>query len=150
MKVYVENSVIGGYYDKEFKRPTRKLFDLFRLEIHQPVISELTLVELMDGAPEQVIDLIDELQEHKLIVLPRTKESTQLTKAYLKKGVVTQNWKEDAEHIAIATVHNVDVLVSWNFRHILKLDRIEGFNNVNKSLNYHPIEIKSPMRFIYE
>ncbi len=56
----------------------------------------------------------------------------------------------DAQHIALASVERVDILVSWNFRHIVNIDRIHAFNSVNLRLGYPLLEIRSSREIIYE
>ena len=71
-------------------------------------------------------------------------EANVLAREYVKAGVIGQASYADAEHIATATIARADVLVSWNFRHILNLDRIHGYNSVNVRLGHALIEIRSP------
>ena len=141
LRVYIENSVIGGYFDEEFEVPTRKLFDLFKTGVYKPVISSHVIKELDDGAPDYVKNILTtidcEIQE-------MNREMQELAKIYIDHNAVTINYINDALHIAIATVLGVDVLVSWNFRHIVNLDRIKIFNAVNIMQGYKAIEIRSP------
>ncbi len=75
-------------------------------------------------------------------------ESIALANAYLKEGVIAERSLSDARHIAIATVERVDVLVSWNFKHIVNLNRIRMINSVNLKFGYSLIEIRSPMEVV--
>lgn len=72
-------------------------------------------------------------------------ESEELAEEYVRQEVVSRRMLVDAQHIAVATVARVDVLVSWNFRHIVNLDRIRGFNAVNLRMGYSMLEIRSPL-----
>lgn len=54
----------------------------------------------------------------------------------------------DAQHIATATISRVDVLVSWNFKHIVNLEKIHGYNSVNLRLGYPILEIRTPIEVI--
>ena len=67
-----------------------------------------------------------------------------LADTYIDEKVVEKTSIEDCRHIALATIHKVDVLASWNFKHIVNLDRIKGYNSVNLRLGYSMIEIRSP------
>jgi hypothetical protein len=78
------------------------------------------------------------------IVLPDTEEAADLANAYLSRGIVGPGSHADALHVALATVGRVDVLVSWNFRHIVNLGRIRLFHSVNIGRGYGTIEIRSP------
>ena len=73
-----------------------------------------------------------------------TEEAIKLADTYINEKVVGKTSLEDCRHIALATIHKVDVLASWNFKHIVNLDRIKGYNSVNMRLGYSIIEIRSP------
>ena len=73
-----------------------------------------------------------------------TPAADELARRYLAEGILAANMLADAQHIAMATVANVDVLVSWNFRHVVNLQRIHAYHGVNAKLGYAPIEIRSP------
>ena len=76
-------------------------------------------------------------------------EAEALANAYLKAQVVNAKHIVDAQHIAIASVARVDVVVSWNFRHIVNLTKIRGFNSVNLRLGYPLLEIRSPRDLVH-
>ena len=73
-----------------------------------------------------------------------TEETVKLADTYISEKVVGKTSLEDCRHIAMATLYKVDVLASWNFKHIVNLDRIKGYNSVNMRLGYTIIEIRSP------
>jgi predicted nucleic acid-binding protein len=145
LTIYIENSVIGGYFDSEFEEPTRKLFEEFRNKNYIPVISAHVITELENGAPQQIIDNLETIDYEKFEI---EQEMEDLAKKYLKNNIVTKKYYDDALHIAIATVIGVDVLVSWNFKHIVNLDKIKKFNSVNLNENYHILEIRTPKEMI--
>ncbi len=147
-RVYLDNSVIGGTFDAEFEEDTRGLLELIRTGEMQPVISEVTEAEAR-RAPEQVRELLDELLfDLNAEDVQLSAEAEALAAAYIAAGVVTQKYEADALHIALATLAKVDVLVSWNFRHIVNLKRIQGFNGVNLMRGYSTLEIRSPKEVI--
>ena len=78
-----------------------------------------------------------------------TAEAILLADTCIKEKVVGKTSLEDCRHIAIATINKVDVLASWNFKHIVNLDRIKGYNSVNYRLGYPMIEIRSPKDLIH-
>jgi predicted nucleic acid-binding protein len=145
LRIYIENSVIGGYFDEEFKDQTQKLFDAFRNGIYKAVISAHTIWELNNGAPDSVKENLKtiELEEHDV-----TEEMLELTEKYMNEKIVSENYRSDALHIAAATVLGVDVLVSWNFKHIVNLDKIKLFNSVNMREGYSILEIRTPQEVI--
>ena len=75
-------------------------------------------------------------------------EAKQLAEKYLSESVVSKKSKVDAQHIAIATINRADVLVSWNFKHIVNLEKIHGYNAVNLKQGYPMIEIRTPLEVL--
>ena len=140
-RIYVDTSVIGGYFDPEFEIATRRLFEMFRRAEATMVISDLTLREL-GPAPEAVRVLVDEYPRETIKASPASQE---LADRYIASGAVAETSRADAEHIAIATIAGVDVLVSWNFRHIVNLPRIRRYNAVNLASGYPQIDIRTPI-----
>ena len=108
-RVYVENSVVGGYFDKEFEVATKLLFEMFRKGIFKPVISTHVIKELDDGAPIKVIENLKTIDYEMAEV---DDEVLALAKLYMEEGIVSEQFYGDALHVAIATVSEVDVLVS--------------------------------------
>ncbi|MDD2715191.1 MAG: PIN domain protein [Candidatus Wallbacteria bacterium] len=143
LQVYVDASVIGGCVDDEFALFSRKLWDKFIKGEMIQVLSEHTLRELQ-GAPEKVRVLLLEIPSQYQFVLPDSPDADALADEYLKHGVVGPGSRADALHIALATIGKVDVLVSWNFKHIVNLGRIRMFNAVNLQQGYGLMEIRSP------
>jgi len=141
--IYVDASVIGGCEDAEFRADSLALWREFVAGRHMMVLSEHVLRELR-GAPEAVRGHIGEVPVDHTIVLLDSTEAAELAEAYLRRGIVGGGSHADALHVALATVGRADVLVSWNFRHIVNLDRIRLFNSVNLELGYGTIEIRTP------
>lgn len=142
-RIYVDTSVLGGCFDSEFSPWSNDLVQDFRAGRFQPVLSEVTAAEVA-GAPEPVRALHAELLVLPADVLPVTAEALALLAAYEAKGILGQRFRNDMLHIALASIADVDVLVSWNFRHIVRLDRIRLFGAVNLELGYKPLPIYSP------
>jgi hypothetical protein len=148
-RVYIDTSVVGGCFDEEFAVWSLKLFDEFRAGSKTAVISDLTRREL-EGAPKNIKDVLLSLPGDSVENVFLSDEAEQLASHYLKNGVVGKKHVADAQHIAIASVEKVDVLVSWNFQQIVNLDRIHAFNAVNLMFGYSILEIRSPREIIYE
>ena len=142
-RVYTDTSVIGGSEDSEFRDASRRLLEAFRLGAMTLVISELTLREL-EAAPAAVRDALGRIRPDLIEVLPVSSEAEDLAAAYIADGAVGPRMRADALHIALATVARVDVLVSWNFKHIVNLQRIRGYHSVNIRRGYPILEIRSP------
>lgn len=147
-RVYIDTSVIGGCLDDEFATWSKLLFNEFRSEIKIAVVSDLTLREL-EEAPEEVRQILSELPSESVEYVFLTNEAISLADIYIAQDVVNEKHLIDAQHIAIATIELVDVLVSWNFRQIVNLDRIRKFNAVNLMQGYHLLEIRSPLEVLY-
>lgn len=149
IKVYVDTSVFGGCFDAEFEEWSNKLIEEFKLGLKVLIISDLTLKEL-EEAPADVKNLVGEIPgEHKEYVILND-EARDLASHYIEEGVVSDGYLVDAQHIAIATVNRVDILVSWNFRHIVNLTKIRLYNSVNLKYGYSLLEIRSPREVLYE
>ena len=148
-RVYLDTSVIGGYLDKEFQEWSRKLFDEFKTGKKIAVISDITLNEI-ENARKEVRDLLKLIPEKSKEYVLNDEEAEALAKAYLKEGAITRKFYEDALHIALVTINKVDVLVSWNFKLIVNLDRIKKYNGVNLKHGYIILEIRNPREVLNE
>ena len=146
-RFYFHTSVFGGLYDLEFKRETTLLFEKVFLRQIICVYSNLTESEL-SSAPMRVIDFFQKLKEEQKEVIAVTPEGLQLAQTYIAENVVGQTSIDDCIHIATATLSKVDVLVSWNFKHIVNVYRIRGYNSVNLRLGYSPLDIRSPKEIV--
>ena len=146
-KIYIDTSIVGGYFDVEFREATIKLFE--RLDNNEIifVVSDLLDLELIN-APQNVREHLLKYSADKFQRIELTEEAINLADQYIEEKVVGKTSLEDCRHIALATIHKVDVLASWNFKHIVNLDRIKGYNSVNLKLGYSMIEIRSPKDLI--
>ena len=146
-RIYIDTSVVGAYFDEEFEIATRRFFN--RLENNEItfVISDLLDLELIN-APQRVNELLHNYSSDKFERIELTAEAIKLADSYIEEKVVGKTSIEDCRHIAMATINKVDVLASWNFKHIVNLDRIKGYNSVNLRLGYQMIEIRSPKDLI--
>jgi predicted nucleic acid-binding protein len=146
LRIYIDTSVLGGYFDDEFNIDTKKLFEEIRQGDFRLVISDLTERELIN-APDEVKTLLQDLKID-FEVIPVTPESIDLAKDYIKEKVVGQTSFDDCIHIATATINKVDLLISWNFKHIVNVLRIRGYNSINLRNGYSTLEIRSPKDLI--
>jgi hypothetical protein len=146
-RIYTDTSVIGGCLDAEFEEWSVALFDDFKSGSAILVISDLTLAEL-EAAPQSVRDVLLSVPAEHIELLELFAEAGSLAETYLTEGVVPPKNRVDAQHIATATLARVDVLVSWNFKHIVNLQRIHGYNAVNLKVGYPILEIRSPIEVL--
>ncbi len=141
LKIYLDTSVIGGCFDDEFMLGSLELFELFKANTYIPLVSE-TVLEEIGKAPENVQNILRQLPVVEMI--ETTEEMKILAQQYLFEKIITTKYADDALHIAVATVYKADVLVSWNFRHIVNLGKIHLFNSVNLREGYPSLEIRTP------
>jgi len=145
-RIYIANSILGGYFDEEFEKDTKKLFDKVKKGDYEIVMSDITESELL-SAPEKVKTLLNDLNIKYEVVLLND-EAIALADEYIKEKVVGRTSRNDCLHIAIATAARLDLLVSWNFTHIVNIKRIRGYNGINIKNGYPPLEIRSPKEVI--
>lgn len=146
-RFYFDTSVFGGAFDKEFEEVTLQLFERVKSGKLICVFSDLTETELLN-APENVKEYFKNLpNEYKEKVIV-TNEILALASRYITEKVVGQTSFDDCIHIATATVCKADVLVSWNFKHIVNIYRIRGYNSINIRSNYPSLEIRSPKEIL--
>lgn len=146
IRVYVDTSVFGGAFDKEFEVGSRVFFDRVRSDEFTVVISSTVSDELQD-APEVVRAFFLELAAH-IEVAEIDSASLDLQAAYLDAHVVGPRWDADALHVAVATVEECRAIVSWNFKHIVNFRRIPLYNGVNMTHGFAPIAIHTPQEVV--
>jgi len=146
-RFYFDTSVFGGVFDKEFDEATLQLFERVKLGQVICVYSDLTETELVN-APEKIRKYFKELPDENMERVMVNDEILILASKYIDEKVVGQISFDDCVHIAAATINKTDILVSWNFRHIVNLYRIRGYNAINIRSNYQSLEIRSPKEII--
>jgi len=146
-RIYIDTSVVGGFFDTEFEKETKLLFK--RLEDKEVVFVVSNLLrEELTGAPQHVRNLLDNYSSDCFEAVTMTNEATELADKYIADNVVGKTSLDDCRHIALATINKVDVLASWNFKHIVNLTRIKGYNAVNLKNGYFTLEIRNPKDLI--
>jgi len=146
-RVYIDTSVVGGYFDDEFQEDTRKFFERIFKGDFIIYFSEISETEL-SLAPIHVRELKNKIPKECYRYIELDNESKFLAQIYIDEKILGKSSYNDAYHIALTTVNRLDVLVSWNFKHIVNFDKIKLFNSVNLRLGYPVIDIRSPLEFI--
>ena len=141
-RFYFDTSVFGGVFDAEFEEETLMLFEKVKLGQIICVYSNLTEKEL-STAPEKVKTFFNALKPDHREKVRVTAEALQLAEAYINEKVVGETSIDDCIHIATATIYKVDILVSWNFKHIVNVYRIRGYNSINLRLGFQNLNIHS-------
>jgi len=146
-RIYADTSVFGGVFDDEFSLPSKRFFDEVLMGKHIVLVSEITEQELR-RAPLKVVEFANGLPAGSIEAVAITREMIDLTDAYIAAKIVSEQWYDDAAHIAIATVAKADAIISWNFRHMVKWEKIRAYNSVNLNLGYALINIFTPREVI--
>ena len=142
-RFYFDTSVFGGVFDSDFEEETLIIFEKVKLGHIICVYSDLTEKELIN-APGNVRNFFQQLNNNNLERIEVTLEAYNLAQAYIDANVVGQTSFDDCIHIATATLNKVDILISWNYKHIVNIFRIRGYNSVNLRLGHGTLEIRSP------
>jgi predicted nucleic acid-binding protein len=142
-RIYVDTSVLGGCFDDEFAQWSNQLIEDFRRGRLVALLSAVTAAEV-EQAPPTVRRTHDELIAMGSQVLTVSQEALELLNSYQKRKILGNKFQNDMLHIAVATIAEADILVSWNFRHIVRFDKIRLFNSVNIELGYRELAIYSP------
>jgi hypothetical protein len=142
-RVYVDTSVFGGTQDEEFTGASKHFFEGVRQKKYVVLLSSVTLEEL-SRAPQEVQRVLESLPPDSVVQFTPDAEARALADAYLDAGILGSASRVDANHVAAATAAGADLILSWNFKHIVNFDRIQRFNAVNLLNGYRPLDIRSP------
>jgi predicted nucleic acid-binding protein len=145
-RIYLDTSVFGGYFDDEFEDHTIPFFERIKSGEYIVLFSSVTQDEL-ELAPENVKVLVKSLRIDLSEFIDTTEEAIDLATEYITEKVVGKTSFADCLHIALATINRADFLVSWNFKHIVNVERIRGYNSINIKNGYRQLEIRSPREF---
>ncbi len=147
MRIYVDTSVINGLYaqDAVIKAKTAQFFKNVRLFEHALYGSEATIDEI-ERTPQKSkkILLKNIIAEYEIEPLSITKEARHLAKEYIKAKIIPSKYFPDALHIAVASIYNIPVLVSWNFEHMVKVKTKLAVAQINRKLGIPVTEIATP------
>jgi predicted nucleic acid-binding protein len=145
-RIYIDTSVFGGHFDEEFADYTIPFFDRLKNNEFTLLFSTVTQDEL-SAAPENVRELVKSIKVDYTEFIETTIEAIDLANEYISEKVVGRTSFTDCLHIALATINHADFLVSWNFKHIVNVERIRGYNSINIKNGYKQLEIRSPREF---
>ena len=134
----------GGYSDLEFALLTENK----KIAAKTPIV---TSVHYLQVIKEEIPMTVHDIPLTAIVTLSEeSRETLALADSYISSRVVPINSRDDARHIAIATVAGLDAVVSWNFKHIVNLRRRRIVHSVNVRLGYPLIELVSPEEVLYE
>ena len=142
-KVYLDTSVISALYDDrtpERMQLTKSAWDT--LDDYQVYISELVEDELNAAPKDRRKKFIDTVSEFQILQV--LEEAKELANNYISEEIFPEKYRDDALHVAIATVNDIKYLLSWNFKHLVKVKTRKMVSLVNTKLDYNEIEIIAP------
>ena len=146
IRAYADTSVFGGVFDGEFADFSSLCFEGVHRGRFIVLVSPETARELVK-APVEVKEIWKSLPSESSERVSINEEVRELAEEYIKAGILGRASESDAIHVAAATVAGADLILSWNFKHIVKYNRIIGFNGVNVRNGYHSMMILSPREF---
>lgn len=149
LRIFSDTSVIGGCFDKEFELYSNIFIKSVISNSITLLISEVVIKELNQG-PLKLIKLLKSIPDENIEIIEINDEIINLSEKYLLEEIISQKYRDDAIHVAAATVSRADAIVSWNFRHIVRLDKIKQYNFVNIKNGYGLINIITPIELYYE
>ncbi|MBI5244088.1 MAG: PIN domain protein [Elusimicrobia bacterium] len=149
LRIYVDTSVFGGCFDEEFAESSKRFFEEARQGRYRIVISDVTVREIQK-APAEIVNFFLAQPDESMERIELSSEAIAVRDRYVREGILSPMRLDDAAHVALATVAEVDIIVSWNFKHLVHFEKIRQYNAVNLSLGYRGIEIRSPKEVVHE
>lgn len=147
-RVYVETSVWGMTLPNQpraLREPTKQFLRLCLSGMFVPHISTVVIQEITLADPAAATRMVQEINKLAPVALEPSEESEELAEAYLREGVIPAKKRDDARHVAIATVAGLEIVVSWNHRHLANERKRTLFNVVNRLAGYeHVLLIHTP------
>ena len=150
-KIYIETTLFNFYVDEsrgDAHRDTVRLFKEIADGKYAAFTSDYVVDELRKASTEKSAKMLSLLTEYNIPVLSMSDEADRLADIYVAEGVIPQRYHTDGLHIAIATVNDLDMIISMNFEHIVKRKTIKMTGHINTMNGYRAIEIYSPMEVI--
>ena len=152
-KLYLDTSVPSFLFaddSPEKREVTIQFWDILKMGIYDVVISDILLTEISKSERSLAQDLENKLTELVLEIVSVNEDVYSLAQKYIDEGIIPQTYQDDALHIALATFNEADALISWNFKHMVKLKTIRGVNGINRMLGFKELEILTPQSLIQE
>lgn len=141
-----DTSVFGGVFDDEFSAPSGQFFELVRQGRFTLLVSDIVRQEIT-AAPPQVQSLFQEMLPFMRLVAV-DEEVLALRDACVAAGILGEKWADDAGHVAAATIGGAELIVSWNFQHLVHFEKARRYNAINMLHGYNTLDIRSPAEVI--
>ena len=151
-KAYIDTSTLGAIFDIEDTvrvTVTNQLLKLLKTRSKFTSYISNIVIEEVDKAP---LDIRKEIQnvikDISFIILDETEECIGLVNEYLKKNIIPKKYRDDARHIAVSVINDMDFIITWNCRHMANIENKRMINGVNMILGYRQIDIVTPMEVV--
>jgi len=152
-KLYLDTSVPSFLFadDSQEKREvTIQFWEILKLGLYEIIISDILLAEISRSQTPSSQELESKLAEIVVEIISVNEDIFSLAQKYIEEGIIPQKYQDDALHIALAAYNEADALISWNFKHMVKLKTIRGVNGINRMLGFKELEILTPQSWIQE
>ncbi len=152
-KLYLDTSVPSFLFaddSPEKREVTIQFWDILKMGLYDIVISDILLTEISRSEVPSSQELEEKLSEIVLEIVSVSEDIFSLAQKCIDEGIIPQKYQDDALHIALATYNEADALISWNFKHMVKLKTIRGVNGINRMLGFKELEILTPQSWIQE
>ena len=153
LKVYLDTSTISHLFADdapEKMHDTRKLWERCIDNEYDIFISDIVTNEIRQCSEPKRGQMLEKLRQIDFQVLPETDEINELANEYIKGGVLKEKSIDDCLHIAYAVINYCDVIVSWNFKHLVNFKTINKVKIINTIHRYKEIGIITPTMLIEE
>lgn len=149
-KIYLETTMFNYYFDTERDAhlDTVKLFEEVKAGKYHAFTSVYVLRELRNAPTEKRDKMLALVDLYGITTLGLSPEAEELASVYIDEGIIPAKYSTDGVHIAVATVNDLDMIISLNFRHIVKQKTIELTELVNIKEGYHKVRIYTPMEVV--
>lgn len=156
LKVYLDTSIINFLYADdapEFKKITEEFFDGYvKMNYYEVFVSDVVIDEINrtkdEGKKKKLLQVI---KKYNISLVLFDLNAERLSKIYLEDKLVPAKKIDDARHIAIATINNFDILLSWNFKHLSNVNKKMRVKIINEKEGfYYPLDLLTPIQLIYE
>lgn len=151
LKIYLDTSVLNFVYAEDVPDKmmvTKKFFREIKRKTFHTFISDVVIDEVNKTQEPKKTKLSKLIKKFNLGILPLDQRCEKLAERYLEHKLIPIKYRNDAVHIAIATVNEIDVLVSWNLEHMVKLKTVKGVNLINREVGCKEIDIRTPEEVI--
>ena len=153
LKLYLDTSTISHLFADDTPdkmEDTIRLWEKIISGEYEIYVSDIVTDEIKRCAEPKRTQMLEKMRQIKFTVLPETDEINELATEYIKGGVLKEKSFDDCLHIAYAVINNCDVIVSWNFKHLVNFKTIDKVKIVNAINRYKEISIVSPTMLVEE